>query len=109
MAAKANLTIDQGSDYIQDIVVSDMSDNLVDLTNYIGAAQIRKNYTSNSYNSFNVVTNNQGIVQISMNAANTDALVPGQYVWDCELTNINTGIISRIVEGVVTITPSVTK
>lgn len=109
MAAKANLTIDQGSDYIQDIVVSDMSDNLVDLTNYIGAAQIRKNYASNTYSSFNVVTNNQGVVQISINSANTEVLTPGQYVWDCELTNINTGIVSRIVEGVVTITPSVTR
>jgi hypothetical protein len=109
MASKANLTIDQGSDYIQDIVVSDMSDNLVDLTNYIGAAQIRKNYASNAYSSFSVVTNNEGTVQISMNSANTNAITPGQYVWDCELTNINTGIVSRIVEGIATITPSVTK
>lgn len=109
MAAKANLVIDQGSDFIQDIEVTDANNILIDLTTYTGAAQIRKTYSSETYKAFTVATNANGIVQITINAANTNALSPGQYVWDCELTEINTGIVSRIVEGVVTITPSVTR
>jgi hypothetical protein len=109
MAVKANLIIDQGSDYIQDIEVSDANNVIVDLSTYSGAAQIRKTYTSETFKAFTVATNANGIVQISINAANTNALAPGQYVWDCELTELNTGIVTRIVEGIVTITPSVTK
>lgn len=109
MAAKANLVIDQGSDFIQDIEVTDANNALVNLTTYTGAAQIRKTYSSESYKAFTVATSANGIVQLSINAANTNALSPGQYVWDCELTELNTGVVTRIVEGIVTITPSVTK
>lgn len=109
MAAKANLVIDQGSDYIQDLEITDANNNVVDLTNYTGAAQIRKAYSSESYKSFTVAANSSGIVQLTINSANTSSLAPGQYVWDCELTELNTGIVTRIIEGIVTITPSVTR
>lgn len=109
MAAKANLVIDQGSDYIQDIEVTRANNAIINLTGYVGAAQIRKSYTTDTYKSFYVATNANGIVQLTMNAANTQALTPGQYVWDCELTELNTGVVTRIVEGIVTVTPSVTR
>lgn len=109
MAQRANLIIDQGSDYIQDIEVTDANNNLLDLTGYTGAAQIRKTYSSSTYKAFTVVTSNNGIAQISMNSANTNSITPGQYVWDCELTQISNGIVTRIVEGNVTVTPSVTR
>lgn len=109
MALKANLVIDQGSDYIQDIEVSDANNNLVNLSGYTGAAQIRKTFTSSTHKAFTVATNANGIIQIFMDAANTNSLSSGQYVWDCELTENLTGIVTRIVEGIVVITPSVTR
>ena len=109
MALKANLVIDQGSDFIQDIEISDANNNLVNLSGYTGAAQIRKAYTSSSHKAFTVTTNSNGIIQIYMNAANTNSLSSGQYVWDCELTENLSGIVIRIVEGIVVLTPSVTR
>ena len=109
MAPRANLLIDQGSDYIQDIVVTDTSNNALDFSGYTGAAQIRKSYSSTNSMSFSVATTSNGTVQISMNSSNTNLLTPGQYVWDCELTEISSGIVTRIVEGNVTVTPSVTR
>lgn len=109
MAPRANLLIDQGSDYIQDIVVTDTSNNALDLSGYTGAAQIRKSYSSTNSMSFSVATTSNGTVQISMSSSNTNLLTPGQYVWDCELTEISSGIVTRIVEGNVTVTPSVTR
>ena len=109
MATKVNLVIDQGSDYIQDFELSRANNTLIDLTGYTGAAQIRKSYTAEIYKSFSVGTSSNGILQITMNSSNTNALVSGQYVWDCELSNISTGVITRVVEGIVTVTPSVTR
>lgn len=109
MAAKANLVIDQGSDYIQDIEVSDANNNLIDLSGYTGAAQIRKTYTSSTFKAFTVATTANGIVQIAIDSANTNSITPGQYVWDCELTDNSSGLVTRIVEGTVIITPSVTR
>lgn len=109
MAMKANLIIDQGSDFIQDIEVTHANNALVNLSGYTGAAHLRKSYTADTYKAFTVSTTANGIVQIRMNSSNTDSLSPGQYVWDCELTQTNTSIITRIVEGIVTVTPSVTR
>lgn len=109
MASRGNLIIDQGSDYIQDIVVTDFSNNVINLTGYSGLAQIRKTYSSNTYKSFSVATTANGIIQISMNAANTESIVPGQYVWDCEIVDNSTEIVTRVIEGTAIVTPSVTR
>ena len=109
MATKVNLIIDQGSHFIQDIQIFDTSNNAVDLTTYTGEAQVRKAYSSSTFVPFTVTTAANGIVQFQMNAANTNTLAAGQYVWDCELTELTSGIVTRIVEGVVTVTPSVTR
>lgn len=109
MATKANLTIDQGSDFIQDIELTDLDGVPIDLTNFIGAAQIRKTHATESYKEFTVTTNSEGIVQLVLNSANSNAMSPGQYVWDCELTSLTNGVVTRIVEGIITLTPSVTR
>ena len=105
MAFKANLVIDQGADYTTNINVTDDNDTPTDLTGWTGIAEIRKYYTSNTFYSFNVSTAT-GYVTLSMNAATTSTITPGRYVYDCQLTNLS-GVKSRLVEGIVTITPSV--
>ena len=42
-----------------------------------------------------------------MNNATTSTMTAGRYVYDLELTDAD-GLISRIVEGTVTVTPQVT-
>ena len=44
MATKTNLVIDQGSTFSVTISVLDADGAVVDLTNYTGAAQMRKHY-----------------------------------------------------------------
>jgi hypothetical protein len=43
-----------------------------------------------------------------MNSANTSVVTPGRYVYDVLLTS-GTGIKTRIIEGIVTVLPSVTR
>ena len=108
MAIKANIVIDQGTDYTTNINVTDENDNAVDLTGYTGAAQMRKHYTSSAQTAFTVTVANNGIVTMTMNSATTNAIAAGRYVYDCELRSAS-NVVSRLIEGVVTVTPQVTR
>ncbi len=109
MAIKANLIIDQGTDYETSINVTGDDDNIIDLTGYVGASQMRKHYTSVTRYNFNVtIQGPEGIVTLSMSANTTNSIPAGRYVYDCELVD-PLGKTSRLVEGIVTITPNVTR
>jgi len=107
MAAKVNLIIDQGTTFSSQFSVYNEADDPIDFTLYTGAAQMRKSYTSSTSYSFDVAISNTGLVTLSMAAANTTAVPAGRYVYDVEVTSNN--IVSRIAEGIVTVTPQVTK
>lgn len=108
MATKANLVIDQGSNFTTTVTITDDDGNAMDLSGYSGAAQIRKHYSSSNSVAFNVaIANSTGEVTLSLLANATANMIPGRYVYDCELTLA--GVVSRILEGIVTITPEVTR
>lgn len=107
MAVKANITIDQGTDFATSIDVTDDNGDPTDLSGFTGAAQMRKHYTSSNSFSFSVAVAN-GSVTLSMNSATTANIIAGRYVYDCELTSAS-NVVTRIVEGIVTVTPQVTR
>lgn len=109
MATKANIIIDQGTTFSTDIYLTDDDGNPIDLTGYTGASKMRKHYTSSNAQSFTVSLNTTyGYVTLSLTSANTANLTPGRYVYDVEVTS-SSNVVSRIVEGIVTVTPEVTR
>jgi hypothetical protein len=108
MATKLNLFIDQGTDFATTIEVEDESGTPINLSTYTGRAQMRKHYTSSTYNSFTVAGDANGVITVSMNAATSANIVGGRYVWDLEMVS-GGNVVSRIVEGIVTINPEVTR
>lgn len=108
MAIKANLFIDQGTTYSTKLKLADTDGNGVNLTGYSATGQIRKHYTSSNSVSFTTSLNSLGDVVLSLTANATANMAAGRYVYDIELTD-TTGRISRIIEGIVTITPNVTR
>jgi len=110
MAIYANLTIDQGSDFSTEVTVEDATGNDADLTGYIAAGQVRKNYKSSSaYNFICSITDpTQGIVNIKMVNAVTEVMKAGRYVYDVEIKSPS-GDVTRVLEGQVEVTPSVTR
>ncbi len=109
MAIRGNLIIDQGATFQTSINVTDDDEVAINLTGYTAAAQMRKHYTSSNATNFTVsISPVLGIVTLSMSANTTNSLVPGRYVYDCELTDTN-GATTRLVEGIVTVTPGVTR
>jgi hypothetical protein len=108
MAIKANIVIDQGSDFSTEISVTDDNGDPVNLTGYSAAAQMRKHYTSATAISFIATIDVAGSVALSMNAATSSNVTAGRYVYDCEITS-SSNVVSRLVEGIVTVTPQVTR
>jgi len=109
VAIKANIVIDQGTTFATTIDVTDEDSNIVNLTGFTGAAQLRKHYTSTAQTAFTVsITANTGVVSLSLSANVTNNVAAGRYVYDCELTDA-AGTVSRLIEGIVTVTPGVTR
>jgi hypothetical protein len=108
MATKANLVIDQGTTFSTIITVADAEGVALDLSNYTGAAQMRRHYSSTNSTSFVVTVANSGTVTLSLSANATANIPYGRYVYDCEITS-NAAIVTRVQEGIVTVTPEVTR
>jgi len=107
MALKANIVIDQGTTFASDISILDQNEEAVDLTNYVARGQIRKTYTSTTAVDFTTALAN-GVLVLSLTANQTANIVSGRYVYDVELVD-NANNVVRILEGIVTITPEVTR
>jgi hypothetical protein len=71
---------------------------------------LRKSYYSTTANSFTatITSNANGEITLSMTAANTANLTPGRMLYDLLITAPDT-TKTRVVEGIITILPSVTK
>ena len=110
MAVKANILIDQGTDYSTTIYVSDENDVAIDVTGYTFTAKARKHYTSNTVYSFTMTITDavDGEVTMSMNAATTADISAGRYVYDAEMVD-TANLTTRLVEGLLTVTPQVTR
>jgi hypothetical protein len=109
MATKANLVIDQGTTYTTDLNLTDENGDPLVLSGYSANSQIRKHYTSTNSVAFSVAVNaTAGVITLSLSANQTANMTSGRYVYDVELTDASNSV-SRIVEGIVTVTPQVTR
>ena len=116
MAQYEEFTIDQGSDVAIEIHCVDINDAKKNLTGRTVTAKLKKNYNSSDSDTTDfasIVSDAQnGIATISLTNTQTDALRPGRYVYDVELSYLDSSsntIIERILEGRIQISPSVTK
>lgn len=109
MAIKANLVIDQGTDFSATVDVIDTDGDAFDLTNYTAAAQMRKNYASSAATTFTCENNGAaGQIFLALASSITVGLEPGRYLYDIEITSTS-NTITRVVEGIVTVTPGMTR
>jgi hypothetical protein len=110
MATTRNLTIDQGTTFSISIELSDAIDNPLDLTEYTIRAQLRKSYGSNTFTEFSTSSGDNpenGVITLSLTSEQTTSLRPGRYVYDIEIENDDE--VVRVLEGIITVTPEVTR
>lgn len=109
MGTKVNIVIDQGTDFATTVSLTNAEGAQLDLTGMSAASQIRKTYSSSNSTAFTTaLANNNGTLTLSLNNSVTSSLSAGRYVYDVELTDASS-VKSRILEGMVTVTPEVTK
>lgn len=117
MAAYEEFSIDQGADLAVELHLINTDGSAKNLTNYSVAAKLKKNYNSDSdettdFNAIIATPPDDGIVTISLTNAQTDVLSKGRYVYDVEISFVDSDgntIIERVLEGRVQVTPSVTR
>ena len=110
MAAFTEIVVEQGATFETKLNVEDSYGTAINLYAYSASSQMRKSYYSATSYSFNsdVTGTANGEITLGMTAANTAILSPGRYVYDVKITSpANT--VTRVVEGIVTVLPSVTR
>jgi hypothetical protein len=109
MAIIQNLTIDQGTTWSIIINVTDASGDIKDLTNYTVRSQMRKSYYTNTYIEITTEVSSplDGEITMSLTAEETAALKSGRYVYDLEIEGNDETL--RIIEGIITVNPEVTR
>ena len=110
MATIQNLTIDQDADFTQTLTVKDSTGAVVDISGQTVTSKLRKTHLSTSATSFTtaIVSGTAGTCSITLTDTVTSGLTEWRYVWDLTTTTSG-GLITRRIEGRVTVTPSVTR
>ena len=111
MATISNLFIDQDADFTSTVTINDSNGSALDLTSYTELAMIRKTYQSTSATTFTSTfasDRTTGQITISLTDTQTSALESGRYVYDLVITD-SSGTKTRVVEGIATVNPSVSR
>jgi len=111
MATISNIFINQGTDFSTTVTISDAVGAALDLKGYTALAQLRKTYESTTSTAFAVAFDSSrltGKVTISLTDTQTASIESGRYVYDLLVTS-GTGLKTRVVEGIATLNPSVSR
>jgi len=109
---KFNFTCPQGSTFSRRVVYR-IDNEPVDITGYSANLQVREFHYSKDF-IVNLSENNgitlggsAGTIDILVDAPTTTNILPGNYVYDLELSVA--GTVSRLIEGKFIVTPEVTR
>jgi hypothetical protein len=110
MSGKLDLTIEQGATFSRTITIKDASNVVVDISTDTFAGQVRKRHQSGTVEAtmtMTVTDGPNGEVTATISATDTAAMDTGDFVYDIEWTSGST--VTRLLEGVATVTPEVTR
>jgi hypothetical protein len=105
------LSIDQGADFETSIDLVSDDENPIDIDGYTFVGQIRKSYYSaNPTANIEISINTEvaGNLVLSLDSSTTANINSGRYVYDVFMTDTS-NTVTRIIEGIVTVTPAVTR
>jgi hypothetical protein len=112
MAAYVELYMDQGASFNNVInITDDLTNDYINVANYIVRSQMRRSYYSSNAaaNLVCAITNAaNGEITVTLAAANTSNVKAGRYLFDLE-TEDPTGIVVRVLEGIITVNPGITR
>jgi hypothetical protein len=116
MAHYEDLVIDQGTDALIEVHLCNPDRSAKDLNGYTVAAKLAPSYDAvdsdkTTFSTAVLSPATDGKITLALSSAQTDLLNPRKrYVYDVEITH-NDGVsdvVERVLEGKITVTPSVT-
>jgi hypothetical protein len=112
MAIQQNLVLEQGADF--QAVIKLFADHVtpLNLTGYSAVSQMRRSYDSVSASATLAVTipiPGNGELYLKLDDSSSIGLRYGRYLYDVLITETSTGTRTRAVEGIITVTPRVTR
>jgi hypothetical protein len=111
MAVTSNLVLDQGSSFSVVVRYINNDGTAVDLTGYQARSQMRRSYYSANATTLGADISDaaNGNVTLTLNANTTANIKAGRYLYDVEVVENATYTVTRIIEGIITVLPEVTK
>lgn len=116
MAVTYNTVIDQGADWFINFTYKNPDGTPINITGYSAALQIRTSplaktavLTLTSPSSGITITGGSGLLACQATAAQTALITNGKYAYDIEITNPSNGVVTRLVQGTVQVSPQVTR
>jgi len=108
MASRANIYIDQGSDFRISFDLFDADDQELGIATYDFFSSMKKMYSELSVADFDIEKSANNDVTLLLDADVTSSLKPGKYQYDV-LMRKTTGEMSKIVEGLAFVVSTVTE
>lgn len=111
MSAYAELFMDQGADFSTTIQINNESNNTPqNLSGIVVTSQMRKSLLSQNVTANFVCTPEgyTGVITMTLDSANTSNIEPGTYVYDVKVFDTNALTTTRLIEGIIFVTPQVT-
>lgn len=115
-AGQHDITIEQGATFLLNLIWRDSAGALVDLTGYTARMQVRQKHTSDDPPALTLTTENgaitlggaAGTISIVAAATATGDITFKRGVYDLEIASAS-GVVTRLIEGCVMVTPEVTR
>ena len=114
-ATNYNTTIDQGANWFINFTYEDSTGVPINLSGYSAALQVRSEPSTatavlslSTPSSGITITGATGLVAVTASAAQTGAIDAGNYVYDLEITS-GAGVVTRLVQGQIIVSPQVTR
>lgn len=110
-AGYTELFLEQGATFNTTITLDDLSGAAMNLVGYTASSQMKKSYySSNATAVFTTTTSGaNGTVTLNLTSANTANIYPGRYLYDVYVTNQDQTTRTRVLEGIVNVSPQITK
>ena len=112
MAAYTELYMDQGTTFSNILTLTDdLTSASINVSGYTVRSQMRRSYYSAkaTANITCTITNaSSGEITMSLTDGQTANIKAGRYLFDVETVDTG-GVVSRVLEGIITVTPGVTK
>jgi hypothetical protein len=112
MSAYVELYMDQGATFNNTLnITDDLTNAKVNVSGYTVRSQMRRSYYSANATAQIVCTVTDaanGTILMSLAAANTSNIKAGRYLFDVETVD-TASVTTRILEGIITVTPEITR